>query len=92
MGFQFFTNMLSLASRRVAGWVLSVGLFLILFGLLIIAYSKFFAFVAAIFFFIAGGSLVVTAIKILLAQHKLRKTFEQSSEAYRENVRIHIEE
>jgi len=92
MSFHFFTNMVSMASRKVAGWVLSVGLFLIFFGLLIIAYPKFFAAVAAIFFFIAGGGLVLTAVKIFLAQRKWRKTLEQSSDVYRENVRIHIED
>jgi hypothetical protein len=49
-----------------------------------------FAILAAIVFFVAGIGCGITAVQIFWAQRKLDKI--NSSEAYRENVHIHIEE
>jgi hypothetical protein len=92
MAFNIFTNIVSLASRRVAGWLLVVGLAFTGFGILIITYPKFFATLAAVVFFIAGAGFLGTAAKIYLAGRKLKKAFDKDSDAYRENVRIHFRE
>ncbi len=91
MSFKVFSSMISLASRRMAGGILFVGLLLVGFGILIWEFPEFFAAIAAIFFFIIGGSLVLTAIKIFIASYKLRKSIESFSNQQqdgRENVRI----
>ena len=93
MSFRIFSNMISLASRRMAGGILFVGLLLVGFGILIWEFPEFFATIAAIFFFIIGGSLVLTAIKIFMASYKLRKSMESFSNQQqdgRENVRISL--
>jgi hypothetical protein len=92
MAFNIFTNIVSLASRRVAGWLLVVGLGFTGFGILIITYPKFFATLAAVVFFIAGAGFILTAVKIYLAGRKLKRAIDKDSDAYRENVRLHIEE
>jgi hypothetical protein len=91
MSFNVFTNVVSAASRRIAGWLVFVGLLLAGFGVLIISYPKFFATLAAIVFFIAGGGFIAAAVKIYMASVRLKKTMQQDSDAYRKNVRIHIE-
>jgi hypothetical protein len=92
MAFSIFTNIVSLASRRVAGWLLVVSLGFTGFGILIITYPKFFATLAAVAFFLAGAAFLGTAAKIYLAGRRLKKAFDKDSDAYRENVRLHIEE
>ncbi len=93
MSFKIFSNMISLASRRMAGGILFVGLLLVGFGALMVAYPKFFAYIAAVFFFLIGGSLILTSLKIFIASYKLRKSMESFSnqpDEGRENVRISL--
>ena len=90
MAFNIFTNIVSLASRRVASWLLVVGFGFTGFGFLIIAYPKFFATLAAVVFFIAGAGFILTAVKIYLAGHRWKKAIDKDSDAYRENVRLHF--
>jgi len=90
MSFRFYTNMISQASRNIAAGIFIVGLVLIGFGFMIYLLPRFFATLAAVVFFVAGISCGITAVKIFLAQRKLDKV--NSSEPYRENVQIHIEE
>lgn len=92
MSFRFYANAISQASRTVAAGIFIVGIVLIGFGFMIYVLPKFFATLAAIVFFIAGVSCGITAIKIFLAQRRLNKLNSDDSEAYRKNVRIHIEE
>jgi len=82
--------MISQASRNIAAGIFIVGLVLIGFGFMIYLLPRFFATLAAVVFFVAGISCGITAVKIFLAQRKLDKV--NSSEPYRENVQIHIEE
>ena len=92
MSFRFWTNMMSLASRRVAGGIFITGLLLIGFGILIIAFSEIFAFLAAAVFFLAGVGCSMTALKIFWAQRKFDKINNDESQGYRKNVQIHSEE
>ena len=92
MSFQFYSNVISQASRRIAGGIFATGLMLIGFGLLIYLMPKFFATLAAIVFFIAGIGTCITALKIFAAQHRINKETNNESDEYRKNVRIHTEE
>ena len=92
MSFRFYTNAISQVSRKVAAGIFTIGLLLIGFGVVILALPRIFAYLAAAVFFIAGISCGITAVKIFLAQRKLSKINSDDSEAYRDNVRIHIEE
>ncbi len=92
MSFQFYSNVISQASRRIAGGIFTTGLLLIGFGLLIYVYPKFFATLAAIVFFIAGIGTCTTALKMFAAQHRIDKNINNESNEYRENVRIRIED
>jgi len=92
MSFQFYSNVISQASRRIAGGIFATGLMLIGFGLLIYLYPKFFATLAAIVFFITGIGTCVTALKIFIAQRQIDKGTNNESDEYRKNVRIRIEE
>lgn len=92
MSFRLYTNLISQASKNAATGILTVGLLLIGFGVLIIAFSEIFAFLAAAVFFIAGLVCATTAVKIFLAQRKFDKINSDGSDDYRTNVRIHIEE
>jgi len=92
MPFQFYSNVISQASRRIASGIFVTGLMLLGFGLLIYLYPKFFATLAAIVFFAAGLGTCVTAIKIFAAQHRIDKNINNESTEYRENVRIRIED
>ncbi len=92
MSFQFYSNVISQASRRIAGGIFATGLMLIGFGLLIYLLPKFFATLAAIVFFVAGIGTCVTAVKIFAAQHRMNKNINNESTEYRENVRIRIED
>jgi membrane protein implicated in regulation of membrane protease activity len=86
MAFRFYSDTFSQATRGVAAFVLTVGLLLIGFGVVIIAFPEIFAFLAALVFFIAGISCAAFALKMFLAFRKMRR--DQQS-AYRDNVRIH---
>ena len=92
MAFQFYSNIISQASRRLASGIFTTGLLLIGFGLLIYLYPKFFATLAAMVFFAAGLGTCITAIKIFAAQHRLNKRINNEANEYRENVRIKIDE
>ena len=90
MSFRFYTNMVSQASKNVATGILTVGLLLIGFGVLIIVFSDIFALLAAAVFFFVGLGCTVTAVKIYWAQKKFDKRMNDS-QPYRENVQVHIE-
>ncbi|MGD0572965.1 MAG: hypothetical protein ABSB11_08070 [Sedimentisphaerales bacterium] len=92
MSFQFYSNVISQASRRIAGGIFATGLMLIGFGLLIYLYPKFFATLAAIVFFVTGIGTCTTALKIFAAQHRMNRNINNESNEYRENVRIRIED
>jgi hypothetical protein len=89
--FSFYSNVISQASRRLAGGMLATGLALISFGLLIYLLPRFFATLAALVFFVAGIGTCITAFKIFAAQHHIDKEIKNESNEYRENVRIKIE-
>jgi uncharacterized membrane protein len=92
MSFQFYSNVISQASRRIAGGIFATGLMLIGFGLLIYIMPKFFATLAAIVFFITGIGTCITALKIFMAQRQIDKGTNNESDEYRKNVRIRIED
>ena len=92
MSFQFYSNVISQASRRLAGGIFTTGLMLIGFGLLIYMMPKFFATLAAMVFFAVGIGTCITALKIFMAQRRIDKNINNESTEYRENVRIRIEE
>jgi uncharacterized membrane protein len=92
MWFRSYTNILSQASRSIAMGILSVGLVLIGFGVVIAAFPEVFAYLAAAVFFVIGLSLALTALKMLWAQRRLNRLSRNSSTPYRQNVRIHMEE
>jgi phage-related minor tail protein len=90
--FRFYTNAVSQASKGIAKGILTTGLGLIGFGILILVLPALFALLAAAVFFIVGAGAIGTAIRIFLAQRQINKISSDSSEGYRENVRIHIED
>ena len=92
MVFRYYSNMVSHASRNIAGGVFVLGLMLIGFGFLIYYLRDVFAFIFAGLFCAAGIGCGITALKILWSVHKLNKFNSGNSGAYRENVRIHSEE
>ncbi len=89
--FKMYSNMLGLASTKMAKGAFVTGLLLIGFGVLILKFPPVFAMLAAIVFFIAGLSSISVAIKILLAKKKMNRFAENVNNAYRENVNIHID-
>ena len=92
MGFRFYSNMLSQASRRLAAGIFIFGMLLTGFGFLIYLLPKLFATLAALFFFFLGAGCIVMGIKLLWAQHKLDKLNRDDGSDYRKNVRIRVEE
>jgi hypothetical protein len=92
MIFRSYTNVLSQASRSLAAGILTVGLLLMGFGVVIAAFPEVFAFLAAAIFFMAGASCAVIAAKILWAQWRLNHSSQDPAEPYRYNVRIHTHE
>ena len=88
MSFQFYSNIISQTSRKIASGIFTTGLLLIGFGLLIYLYPKFFATLAAMVFFAVGLGTCITAIKIFAAQHRINNQINKESTEYRENVRI----
>ena len=89
--FKMYSNMLGLASTKMAKGAFVTGLLLIGFGVLIYALPDLFALLAAIVFWVAGLSSISVAIKILLAKKKMNRFAENVNNAYRENVNIHID-
>ncbi len=92
MPFRFYTNILSQASRSVASGIMVVGLLLIGFGVVIVALPEFFAYLAAMVFFIAGVGCAATALKIYWAQRRINRFDADDLDVYRKNVRIHTGE
>ncbi len=92
MIFRFYRDAISQASRSIAATILIVGLFLIGFGVVILAAPAIFAFLAAMIFFIAGIGCAITAAKIFWAQRQFGKLTPDDSQAYRRNVQIRMEE
>ena len=93
MVFRYYSNMVSHASRNIAGGVFVLGLMLIGFGFLIYVLRDLFALIFAAMFCAAGIGCGITALKILWALHRLNKfNSGNSGPSYRENVRIHTEE
>ena len=90
--FRFYTNAISQASKGIAKGILTTGLGLVGFGILILVLPALFALLAAAVFFIVGAGCVWTAVKIFLTQRQINKMNSGDSEVYRENVRIHIED
>lgn len=91
MGVQFYTNLISQASRSFAKWLFIIGLMLVGFGLLVYWLRDIFAFIAAVVFVFAGFGCAVTAVKIYFSQRRLDKMSGPGNEG-RENVRIRFEE
>lgn len=91
MPFRFYSNIISQASRRLAGGIFAAGLALISFGLLIYLLPRFFATLAAMIFFITGAGTCITAIKIFWANRR-SINHETDNEEYRKNVRIRLED
>jgi hypothetical protein len=89
MAFRFYSNTLSQATKGAATFVFIIGLLLIGFGVVIIAFPEIFAFLAAMIFFIAGLGCAGTALKIFLASRQMRGSDSAPSNEHRENVRIH---
>ena len=90
MSFRFYTNAISQASRNFAAGLFIVGLLLIGFGFLVYILRELFAILFAAVFCIAGVGCGMTAIRIFWIQRKLDQI--DSTEPYRKNVRIRIEE
>ena len=92
MPFSFYSNIISQTSRRIAGGILTTGLALIGFGLLIYLLPRVFATLAALFFFITGAGACITALKIFATQRQIDKEINNESNEYRKNVQIRVEE
>jgi hypothetical protein len=93
MNLKFYTNILSLASRKVGGWFFIIGLLLIGFGFLIWVLRELFALLFAAFFASLGVACIVMSIRIFWSRRRLQKHIMDDSElGYRKNVRIHVEE
>jgi len=90
MVFRFYSNTISQASRAIAGWIFLVGMFLIGFGLMIYLMPEFFAALAAIILCTIGIGCTITAAKIFWSSRG--RGDSGSSQGYRENVHIRIEE
>ncbi len=92
MSFRLYTNVISRASRNFAAGLFIVGLLLIGFGFLVYILRDLFAILASIVFFVTGIGCGITAVKVFLTLRRLDRVNSDHSEAYRENVQIHIEE
>jgi hypothetical protein len=93
MSFQLFTNMATLVSKAAARWMFVGGMFFIGLGFLVWILRELFAFIFTAIFVLIGIGLIVTAIKILWAQHRLNKAMRKADgDDLRQNVRIRIEE
>ncbi len=93
MVMRYYSNAVSQASRWVAFGIMVAGFLLIGFGVLIYALPKFFAFLAAAMFFLAGVGCFGTAIRIFLAQQRIDNATDGGEPTvYRQNVRIHTQD
>ena len=92
--FRFFFSQdpFSQATKGLTKGSLITGLLLIGFGMLVFILRDIFAFLAAAIFFMAGFSAIGYSIKLYLAMRKLSGPGHKGESAYRENVRIHVEE
>lgn len=94
MSFQFYSNVISQASKRVAGGIFTTGLALIGFAVCIYLFPALFATIVAAIFCVMGLGACATAVKIYIAQRAISKQInsdEDESDDYRKNVRIKIE-
>jgi uncharacterized membrane protein len=94
MSFQFYSNVLSQASKRVAGGIFTTGLALIGFAVCIYLFPALFATIVAVILCAMGIGACVTAIKIYITQNAIDKQMrsdDDQSDDYRRNVRIKIE-
>ena len=92
MVFRFYSDQLSQATRGVAGWIFMAGLFLVGFGLLVILLQDIFVFIAAGMFFLFGFCVMYYAVRLYLAARRMGKGIpDEQTEAYRENVKVRIE-
>ena len=93
MVFRFYSNQLSQATKGVAAWIFMAGLFLVGFGLLVILLQGVFVFIAAGIFFLFGFSVMFYAARLYLAARRMGKGVgDEQAEAYRENVKVRIED
>lgn len=92
MVFSFHSNQwFSEATRGVMTSVFVIGLMLIGFGVLILTIPEFFIIIAAGLFFIAGMAVLGFAAKLFFVMRRFGKEVS-GQDAYRKNVKIHIEE
>jgi hypothetical protein len=91
MLFNFYTNAISRASKNAAGGIFVAGLLLVGFGMMIAAMPEFIGYLVAGLFFVAGIGCTAVAVKIFWSIRKMEQTNNDPTEAYRKNVRIHIE-
>ncbi len=92
MVFRFYSDQLSQATKGVAAWIFMAGLFLVGFGLLVILLQDVFVFIAAGLFFLFGFWVMVYAVRLYLAARRMGKGVpDEQTEAYRENVKVRIE-
>lgn len=92
MVFRFYSDQLSQATRGVAAWIFMAGLFLVGFGLLVILLQDVFVFIAAGMFFLFGFWVMYYAARLYLAARRMGKSVpDEQTEAYRENVKVRIE-
>ena len=93
MVFRFYSDQLSQATKGVAGWIFMAGLFLVGFGLLVIFLKDVFVFIAAGMFFLFGFCVMYYAVRLYLAARRMGKGVPgEQAEAYRENVKVRIED
>jgi len=88
--FRFFINgnPFRQATKDAAKVSFFTGLFLIGLGLLVWLLKEIIAIVFMIIFFMAGFSAIAWAIRLFIAQWKMRK----DKSVYREGVEVHFEE
>jgi hypothetical protein len=88
--FRFYTNAMSAATRGVIIAVCMLGLMLIGFGVLIMAFPRLFATLAAIVFFIAGFAALSAAMRMYASYRRFRTTMNPPhDENYGTHPRIH---
>ncbi len=79
------------ATKKAAGALLAVGLFLLGLGILVILLKAVFVVIAAVLIFLAALWCIGTAIKMFaqISKYGEKDPFERSERAYRKNVRVH---
>jgi uncharacterized membrane protein HdeD (DUF308 family) len=80
--FRMYSNFASSMTRRAAAGVLIIGMLLIGFGVLILAFPEVFAMLAAIVFFIIGLSVVGAAVRMYLGARRISRP-DWPDEGYR---------